>query len=287
MTVSEARIILHFDVHKPIDLMELTLSFGAFARQYRKFVVEKLRTEGKKTKDAEIKLYITKIKDNCILAELAGAADILGTLYPVMDYTNTFIDFVSNINNHIKYFRELITLNPKKIEASDIPYSKKECEDLANFLDVVADKGDLKLSVAKFAKETEYEKVYVEFNYTSEEAFEARKGSLLAQNILEQTGHADYRDVLMYFHQANVEESKCDGRTSEKAIIKSVCPKELPVYFISPLDRDRIASLKSDPKMNMFVASYRVDVNVEKDRNDIPKFYRILKVHEIIPGDES
>jgi hypothetical protein len=287
MTVSDARITLHFDVHEPIELMDLTLSFGSLARQYRKYVIEKLRDEGKKAKDAEIKLYITKIENNCILAELAGAHDILGTLFSVMDYTNIFVDFVKNINTAIQYFRSIVGKDSKTIIASEIPYSKRQCEDLANFLNVVAEKGDLGLSVAEFDKESGNEKVHVSFKYTSSEAYEAKKGSILAQSILEQTGDADYKDVLMYFHQANVDESKADGRTGEKAFIKSVYPKELPVYIISDLDRDRIKSLKSDPKMNMFTASYRVDVNVEKDRNDIPKYYRVLKVHEIIPDENT
>lgn len=285
MSVSEARILLHFDVHEPIELMDLTISFGSFARQYRKHVIDKLRVEGKKAKDAEIKLYITKIENNCILAELAGAADILGTLFSVMDYTNTFVDFVKSINTAVEYFSGLLKKDTKSIKASEIPYSKRQCEDLANFLNVVSEKGDLGISVAEFSKESKTTKTHITFKYSGSEAFEARKGSILAQNILEGTGDADYKDVLMYFHQANVDESKSDGRTGEKAIIKSIYPKELPVYIISELDRDRITSLKSDPKMNMFTASYRVDVNVEKDRHDTPKFYRVLKVHEIIPDD--
>lgn len=286
MSVSPARIILHFNVHEPIELTDLTLSFAALASQYRKHLVDKIRSGGGKTKDAEIKLYITKIENNCILAELAGATDILGTLFSVMDYSNIFMEFTRHIDDAIQYFKSLPSKKIKDIKASEIPYSKKECGDLANFLNVVAHKGELGLSVAEYNKETGEEKVYVAFKYSSDEAFEARKGSLLAQDILEQRGEADHTNVLMYFQQTNTDESKADGKTGERALIKSIYPKPLPVFIVSNLDRERIMSQKDDPNLNPLKVSYLVDVNVETDRNDIPKHYRILRLSDPIPDDE-
>lgn len=283
MSVSNARIVLHFDVHQPIELVELTLSFGSLARQYRGFLIERARRIDKKVHDADVKLYITKIENNCILAELAGATDILGSLFTVIEYTNTFVEFVKNINDTISYFRGLVS--SKKIEAAKIPYSKRQCEDFANFLKVVSENkgGELRLSVAEYAKEDAKAKIHAKFTYTSEEAFEAQKGALLAQRALEEKGDADYKNVLMYFYQANIDNSKAEGKTAEKAVIKSISSKELPVFFVSQLDQDRIRGLKDNPKMNIFKASYRVDVNVETDRNETPKFYRIMRLHEIIP----
>ena len=287
MSVSPARIILHFDVHEPIELTDLTMSFAALASQYRKHLIDKIRSTGGKTKDAEIKLYITKIENNCILAELAGATDILGTLFSVMDYSNIFVEFARNVDKAFRYFLELSRKDLKDVTASEIPYSKKECGDLANFLKVVSQKGELGLSVAEFSKETEQEKVYVSFKYTSEEAFEAWKGSLIAQDILEQKGEADHTNVLMYFQQTNTDESKADGRTGERAVIMSVYPKPLPVFIVSSLDRERVMSHKDDPNLNPLKVSYLVDVNVETDRNDVPKHYRVIRLVDIIPDADD
>jgi hypothetical protein len=262
------------------------MSFAALASQYRKHLVEKIRSNGGRTKDAEIKLYITKIENNCILAELAGATDILGILFSVMDYSNIFLEFTRNIDNAIQYFKALPSKNLKDIKASEIPYSKKECGDLANFLNVVSQKGELGLSVAEFDKETKEDKIYVSFKYTSDEAFEARKGSLLAQDILEQGGEADHTNVLMYFQQTNTDESKADGKTGERALIKSIHPKPLPVFIVSNLDRDRVMSQKDDPNLNPLKVSYLVNVNVETDRNDIPKHYRVTRLGDPIPDEE-
>ena len=289
MSVSDARIMLHFDIHEPIELTELTISFGSIAKQYRKYLAEQLRQQGKKVKDInDIKLYITKIENNCILAELAGATCILGSLVATMKYTDIFVNFVENINKAINYFRSLAKKDINKIDSNKIPYSKQQCRDIQDFLQVSANanKGKLSLSVAEFTKEERGKKIYVRHEYKSDEVFEAQKGAILAQNKLEHKGEADYKDVLMYFQQTNTDKSKAEGRTAEKAFIKSIYKKELPVYIISDLDKDRVMGLKDDPTMNPFKASYRVDVNVETDRNNIPKFYRVLAIKEIIPSED-
>lgn len=288
MTVSQARIILHFDVHQPVELMELTLSFGSLAKQYRKFLSDKARQNGQKISDDDVKLFITKIENNCILAELAGAVSILGSLVPIMDYANVFIDFTKNINNAILYFKGIASKDSELVP-SEIPYSKKQCEDIANFLNVVSKNkgGNLGIAVAEYAKDDGETKHHVKFTFTSDEAFEAQKGALIAQRALEYRGDADHKNVLMYFHQTNIEDPKSDGLTGDKAIIRSISDKPLKVYFVSNLDSDKIKSFIHDPSMNPFKASYRVDVNVETDRNDIPKFYRVMRLHEIIPSDDN
>jgi hypothetical protein len=125
MSVSDARILLHFDIHDPIELTELTLSFGSLAKQYRKHLTDELRSQGKKVKDInDIKLYITKIENNCILAELAGAVDVLGTLVSVANYTEIFVKFIENVDKAIGFFRTLSKRDVKSIKAEEIEYSK-------------------------------------------------------------------------------------------------------------------------------------------------------------------
>jgi hypothetical protein len=282
MAVSDSRIILHFDIHEPIELMDLTLSFASLAQQYRKFLSDKAKQQSQKINEADVKLYITKIENNCILAELAGAVNILGSLMPLADYTNTFVEFMKNINNAILYFQAVS--KKETVDVKNLPYSKKQCEQMSDFLSVVANNKDgrLGLSVATYEKEEKDIKHKVSFEFKSEEAHEAQKGALIAQAALEHSGAVDHENVLMYFHQTNLENPKAQGRTGDRGVIKSIYSKPLPVYFISDLDRDKVKTFVDDPNMNPFKASYRVDVNVETDRNDRPKFYRVMKLHEII-----
>jgi hypothetical protein len=285
--MSGARIQLHLDVHEPIELMDLTMSFQAIAFEYRKHLFDHVRDRGNKPNEADVKLFLTKIESNCILAELGGAVAILGSLFNLMDYVNIFKDFTMHLKNGIDYFKGIGVsgiADPK-----NIPYSKAECGRFADLLDVVAKnkEGNLGIKVIEYSDGPEDSKLHLKIGFSSEEAYTARKGALIAQKALEYKGEADFRSVLMYFFQTNTDEPKSAGRTGDKAIIKSISDKPLPVYFVSEMDQQRIMYTLSDPKVNPFKASLIVDVNTETDRNDIPRFYRIVHVHEIIPGDDD
>ena len=285
--LSDARIILHFDVHEPIELVELTLSFGALAKQYRKYLVAESRHKGAKLNDADVKLYITRIENNCILAELAGASSILGTLMPLMEYVSYFEGFTKRVDAMVRYFIELAA-RKDTICSSEIEYNNKECEDIGNLMKVVSKNkgGALGLSVIQYEKSEGTSDTKLSIRFSSDEAYEAQKGALIAQRVLEHGNDAEYANVLMFYHQTNIENPKSEGRTGDKAIIKSISDKPLPVYIVSELDQDRVKALVDDPHLNPFKASYRVDVNVETDRNGLPRYYRVLRVHEIIPDEE-
>ena len=45
--------------------------------------------------------------------------------------------------------------------------------------------------------------------------------------------------------------------------------------------------MKADPNQNPFKAAFRVDVNVETDRNHVPRLYRVVHIHEVIPDGDA
>lgn len=148
--------------------------------------------------------------------------------------------------------------------------------------------GRLRIAAIKAGAETsEGARVFTEVTFTSEEAAEVQRGALLAQKILDYRGDADFPNVLLYFQRTSTSAAKIDGRTDDKAIINSISPKALPVFFVSQLDAARVNDMKSDPHQNLFKSAFRVDVNVETDRHKVPRFYRVLHIHEVIPDDED
>ena len=60
---NDLRLALHFDIHEPIDLVEINDSLSALAVLYKEFVIE--QTEDK-TKEVTAKLNITSVSNNCI-----------------------------------------------------------------------------------------------------------------------------------------------------------------------------------------------------------------------------
>lgn len=289
--MSDARVQLHLNIHEPIELIDLTKSFQAFAFQYKKYLIDEAKAQNKKVDDTAVKLYITKIESNCILAELGGAIQILGMLFPLMNSTNVFIQFVQNVDKAISWCKDISENQSGNIDIDSIPYTKGELDRVAELTKIASEcnGGELGLDVIEYSEhETDKEKkVHLSIKYSSEEAHQARKGALIAINELGKTDDADYKKMLMYFHQTNIENPKASGKTGDRAIIKSIHEKDLPVYFISELDQQKIRFIIHDEKCNPLKISFNVDVNVEKDRNDKPKFYRIVSVNEIYRDEDT
>lgn len=285
--LSQDRIEIHFDVHQPIELTELTLAFQALGRDYRRFLNNRVRTGGGRVKDEDVRLYITKIESNCILAELAGATPILGSLFTLMDYQNIFMEYVRNFETTVNFFRALA--RKKDAGPSDVEnVAKATAQAIADTMAVAAqnDGGRLRLAAIRAGGELPGgSKIYAEVVFTSDEAAEAQRGAILATKLLDYRGDADHKNVLMYFQRTSTDPGKADGKTDDKAIISSIDAKSLPVYFASQLDQARINDMKTDPTTNPFRAAYRVDVNVEKDRHNVARFYRVIHIHEVMPDE--
>lgn len=285
--LSEDRIEIHFDVHEPVELTEMTLAFQGLGRDYRRYLRDRVRDEGGKIGDDDIRLYITKIESNCILAEFAGASHIVGAYFTLWDYQQIFIDYVKHFDVVTNYFKTLA--RAKDIQAADIECSKAGAQAIESLMALVAKtkKGKFALRARAGSESAGGNKVYAEVELTSDQAAEVQRGALIAQKVLDYRGEADHKNVLMYFQRTSTDEAKGEGKTDDKAMIRSISETALPVHFASELDQAKINDLKSDPHSNPFKAAYRVDVNVETDRKGVPRFYRVLHLHEILPDEDD
>lgn len=286
--MSDARIQIHLDVHHPIELVDLTLSFQAIAFEYRQFLSRKAKAQGKKMTDDDVRLYITRIENNCVLAELGTAVKILGQLFSVVDHANIFVEFVSNMKQAIDYFKDC---DRTQDDPKNLAYTKAESGRMADLLDVVAKNqgGRLGMSVLQYDSTLTQRgpKTRLQITFSSEEAYAARQGALWAQKALAYRGDADYKRVLMYFHQTNLDDPKSVGHTGDKAIIKTISDKPLPVYFVSEIDQQKITYDIAEPHNNPFKTSYIVDVNVETDRNDVARAYRVTHVVHTLHEEDA
>jgi hypothetical protein len=285
--LSSDRIEIHFDVHEPVELTEMTLAFQGLGRDYKRFLRGKVQAEGGKIGDEDIKLYITKIESNCILAELAGASNIVGAYFSLLDYQTIFIEYVKHFDVVTGYFKNLA--HTKNLKSADIECTKAGAQAIESVMALVAKtkKGKFALRARAGSESASGHKVYAEVELTSDEAAQVQRGALIAQKVLDYRGDADHKNVLMYFQRTSTDDAKAQGRTDDKAIIRSISDKALPVHFASQLDQERINDLKSDPHANPFKAAYRVDVNVEVDRKGVPRFYRVVHLHEIMPEEDD
>ena len=187
----------------------------------------------------------------------------------------------------MSYFASLA----KRIElkASDITTTKAAAQAVADIMAVPAAMAGSKFSLSAkvAAKAADGSQFAAQNTRTSDEAAEAQRGALIALKVLDYRGDADHQNVLLYFERTSTKSAKSDGRTDDKAVINSISPKALPVHFASALDAARVNDMKADPHLNPFKAAFRVDVNVETDRNQVPRFYRVVHIHEVIPDEDA
>lgn len=285
--MSGERIELHFDVDQPIELVELTLAFQAVARDYKRFIGEQARISGGKVDDDAVKLYITKIETNCILAELAAALPFMGGFITAMDYQNTFIDYVKNFAAGAKFLIGLA--QAKTVNADDVKLNRHILQGMADIFKIAMKNtdGKFRMSVKAGADTPEHGKVYYEAQFDSTEAAQIERGALLGIKALDAKNDAPIKNVVMYLHRTSQDDAKGRGRTDDQGVIADVSDKPIPVHFASDIDQAQINAFKSDPKHNPFKASYRVDVSIQKNRHQKPLFYRVINLHEIIPDEDG
>lgn len=284
--MSKARLQVHFNVHQPIELVEFTLAMQSLAYEYQAFLIDHTNAKPSKENQNEARLFITKIEQNCILAELAEAASFMGAFVSVMDQVNIFINFTRNLHKAIHFF--VSVSESGEIKADDIPYSKRQMNRIKDLTSLIAKNKDGELGIKTLEYESEddagIEKLKVSFDAPTASA--AHKGLVIAERALEVKEQADYEQVLMYFHQTNRDDPKTSGRTGDKAVITHVSPRPLSCYILSDLDRQQIRHVLDDASHNPLRTGFIVDVNVETNPGGKPMAYRVLRVHDTIYDDD-
>jgi len=281
------RIRLHLNVHEPVELVELTLAFQGLGFEYQSFIKSQPLPNGEKSKSSEVKLYITKIETNCILAEMAPALPLVGALAPVFSDANTVADFIRNIGDLIDWLR---TLEKKKdLTPEDIPYGKRKLNSIKDIVRLVGKNKDsnLGLQAIRYEEESGKDRSVLELTFSDSECRAAERGAIRAIAALDGREKADLEKVLMYFYQTNIEDPKSGGRTGDKAIINSVSAEPLSVYVIPETDQQKIRYVLDDKAHNPLHTGFVVDVNIENDRKGRPRIYRVLRVHDVIYDDSN
>ena len=282
------RMRLHFNVHEPVELVEMTLAFQGLGYEYQSFLKEEsgLHAAKKSSNTNDVKLYITKIESNCILAELAPALPTLGALAPIVSDVNAVADFIRNTANTINW---LIGIAEKEnLVQDEIKHSKKKINNIKDIVALVGKNKDanLGLKAINYEEESGEDKVVLEIDFSDDDCKKAEYGARRALNALDMNEKADKEKVLMYFYQTNIDDPKSNGRTGDKAYINSVSKDPLSVFILSEMDQQKIRYVLDDKEHNPLHTGFVVDVNIENDRKGRPKIYRVLKVHDVIYDDD-
>lgn len=281
MDVSEDRIVLWFGTEGPVDLERLVESFGGLANQYRRV----LQAHGLKPGETDARLFVTRINSGSVEAEIATAAVALGHVMQTMDYGLIFIDLTSRVKRTLDFFTNK--------EATRLLLNKQDCDEFKVFIGAVSDQpnGSLKYSHARFRKvssdEAQHHQIVAEFKLDKRELDRAEiniSKEIERLKALEAPRSHMYKDMLLYWHQTNVEKGKTEGRTADKAIIKDISGKPLRVYF--PPGSETLKHTMTAAEHNSFKKGFIVNVHVQY-HGDSPVLYVIQDVLEVIDLEDS
>lgn len=279
------RMRLHFNVHDPVELVEMTLAFQGLGHEYQSFLKSRFLEADPKANVAEVKLYITRIESNCILAELAPALPMLGAVAPILSDVNTVHDFVQKTGQTIKWLMELA--GKKDLTAEEIPHSKRRIGNVRDVVRLVAKNSNSNLGLAaiRYEELSGQDRAVLEMRFSDADCRLAEQGATRALAALDVREKADREKVLMYFYQTNIEDPKAGGRTGDKAVIESISREPLSVYIIPETDQQKVRYVLDDKSHNPLHTGFVVDVNIENDRHGRPRLYRVVRVHDVIYDD--
>jgi hypothetical protein len=278
---SEDRMIIRLDPGGPIDLEGLGASFAALARFYA-------RHHGPTKDEGEApRLFISKLENGSIVAEIVPYVVMLGQAVPFMQQAMVIANFTTKIGRAIRVFS-----GEEVPSALDVP-SKDDARDIREFVrPLTGRKGaDLKIQHARFERRDGEKVTILEYSFDENELnraaltidAELAKPALPPPEVEEQPSVKTVGEVMLFFQQASRGAGKSSGRTADKAIIPAVSDKPLPVYFLKDADlKEQMVQSQQNPLKD---TTYIVDADVQLVDGE-PKGYRITHVHKVIDGGE-
>lgn len=272
------RMIVRFDPGGPIDLAGLGASFSALARIYE-------RGEGQGAKeDEKPRLFISRLRDGSVIAEVVPYAVMLGQAVPYMQSAMVVANFTNRVGKALKAFAG-------EGESSRPEVSLDDARDIKEFVrPLVARKGaNLQISHARYERREEDREVLIEYTFAEQEL---NRATLTIDNMLStQTPVLEVvagpsikpmSEVALFFDQAGRGIGKESGRTGDRVIVPSVSSKALPVYFRKGAGdlKERMVKGKTNPLTD---AVFIVDLEVQY-LDEEPKAYMVDYVHGMV-GD--
>lgn len=256
----EMKMTIEIKNTEPVELMDLTLSLGSLADEYKKFLV---KNESALDPDG-VKLYIKEIRTGSIITDLVACSPMA---LPFVEHAATVVKYAKYLNDIYGF------LTGKSNKPKDV-IEKSTYQNLTNIIEPVAkDKG----SQFNLGALTINGGVTVNLNLSSLEANAAQNTARKEIEKLKTPDTGLHPQVLMYVYQAR---NDLSSTTGDKAIIESIHSGPVKTVFATEEIKSKVLS----DKANLFKRAFVVDAAVETI-SGTPKLYRISEVHDAFDID--
>lgn len=263
---SNAILTIAIDTRQPLDLDDFAQGLAAWRADYGRFYTRQFPDHA----DGEARLLVKDVRSGSILVDVIP---VLAPFVSDLESIKTVIDYVDAVRTKVLPWFSKGGRNPEATTA-DLKSFHKALEGIAK-----DNNGSLTLKARFIGKDGQGEEVRSEFAISSEQA-RMVQANIQAERIERQAADQDpLQQVVMYLHQASLDEPKAGKSAGEKGIIESISDKPLKLVYASELAGQRIKSeLREDD--NPLKKAFVVDVNVETVRGT-PHAYRVTHVHSV------
>ena len=256
--MSEAKLTIHIENKKPIEITDFTESFEALGNEYYKFLSE---NEGYKL-NSETKLYIKEVRSGSIITVLS---DLTPIALPFIENTNTIIEFAKFLKTSYDYFLGKTEDKPKEFDL-------KDCSNFNNIIKTVSKDNGSSIS---FNAECNIEQFTINYNYGSLEANAIQNGITKEKEKIKEPDTKKHEKVLFYWDSAKYDEK---SKSVDKGFIDSLNVSPLKVVFDSQDTKSKMLNMENNPFHFVFL----VDAEI-LTVNKIPHTFKIYQLHEFFP----
>jgi len=217
MNTETGRIILDLKNTRPVDLIDLTSAFDAFAREYKNSLIE----SNEPYLVDEVSLHVTSIRSGSIIAEFAALAPYA---LPIIESSNTVIDFCIHLKRAFDWLRGEGE-RPKEVDTEQLErYASivsPVVKDAGSQINITGGISGGNLTVIN-------NPVYINLDHTK--ASRAYEGAKREIALMTRKRAGLHENVALHWYQARNDPKSKGG---DRAIIESVDRKSVRAIFIN------------------------------------------------------
>ncbi len=182
--LSDLRLVIHFDIHEPIKLNELTRSFNAMADLYKTALPKNAKG---KAKNEDVELYITEIKDNCILVKLASILKVADVLSSDAEQLATFNKSIQKLSAVISILSAIGVAG--SLLGLDDKLSKRDTDYAVAVVEIVANNknGTLNISFEESTEDADGSKTTTALSISHDTASNVIEGKKIVDEVRQKT----------------------------------------------------------------------------------------------------
>lgn len=250
--MNEAKLVVEYQITRPVELLALTASLMAIGEQYKKYAI----SAGHELAEANVRLLVSQIKQGSIIAELVSYSDQISWVLKHHEVLAGFATHIIDIAGWLlKYSGGLAEVN------------KQDIQQIGHIFDPVANDSGSQMFINVSGEAAP--RIEVNYNYGQANTIQNNIRKIVDARPL---GSERFEKEVLYIRQAR---DDVRSKAGDRGIIEKFSPDPKKLIFTD----DKAKQTILDQAENIFKLAFVVDGEVSYIEGN-PALYKIDRVHE-------